>query len=332
MGQSDFIFENGKSITVGSHGEHSYTFADGKAVADNGVSDFVFESGTGLGGWVEMSPMSTARYAFGCAHYDGVIYVTGGVNKKSCEQYDVSTDTWSSYTTLPQTVDSHGCFYFGTVYTAVGAFDDDADPYTYEETGGSWTRRTDAPTPRDEVRAGVANDIAYIPSGEDQNSDADNLYVNEGYDIAADTWSSYAQIPTSVRSYCLGVLNSNIYVIGGDTVPASETQDLTSAVQVYDTDTDSWSTAASYPFPVFSAAAASDRSYIYVAGGGKDTQDNIVGDTYKYDPSTDSWSKLASLQTPRRAFRLQYSNGYIYAIGGYDNNGNALASVERLAV
>jgi hypothetical protein len=49
MPESDFIFEEGEAITVGSHGETSYVFAAGTPVPNGGVSTFVFESGTGLG-------------------------------------------------------------------------------------------------------------------------------------------------------------------------------------------------------------------------------------------------------------------------------------------
>lgn len=50
MAKSDFIFEKGKAIDVGSHGGHSYVYASGNEVPDRGVSDLVFESGSALGG------------------------------------------------------------------------------------------------------------------------------------------------------------------------------------------------------------------------------------------------------------------------------------------
>lgn len=47
-----FIYESGKEISLGAHGEHSYVFASDSPVTDAGLSEYVFESGTGLGGGV----------------------------------------------------------------------------------------------------------------------------------------------------------------------------------------------------------------------------------------------------------------------------------------
>jgi len=47
---TDYIFEQGEAIALGSHGEHDYVFASGEKVPDTGTSTLVFESGTGLGG------------------------------------------------------------------------------------------------------------------------------------------------------------------------------------------------------------------------------------------------------------------------------------------
>lgn len=49
MSDSDFIFEDGQPITVGSHGEHDFVYAAGDRVTDSGRSTLVFERGTGLG-------------------------------------------------------------------------------------------------------------------------------------------------------------------------------------------------------------------------------------------------------------------------------------------
>lgn len=50
MADSDFVFEEGKAIRVGSHGEHDFVFAGLEKVTDSGKSTVVFESGTGIGG------------------------------------------------------------------------------------------------------------------------------------------------------------------------------------------------------------------------------------------------------------------------------------------
>lgn len=51
-----YIFEQGESIDIGSHGEHDYVYASGDPVNDGGDSGVVFESGTGLGSGFPSNP------------------------------------------------------------------------------------------------------------------------------------------------------------------------------------------------------------------------------------------------------------------------------------
>lgn len=47
---ADYIFEEGEEVTTGTHGETNYLFSEGDPVPNTGLSEFVFEDGTGLGG------------------------------------------------------------------------------------------------------------------------------------------------------------------------------------------------------------------------------------------------------------------------------------------
>lgn len=50
MAKSDYVFISGEAIDVGEEGEHSYFYASGQHIEDRGASNYVFESGTGVGG------------------------------------------------------------------------------------------------------------------------------------------------------------------------------------------------------------------------------------------------------------------------------------------
>lgn len=50
MVESEFVFESGEAVQVGSAGEHGYEFVSGEPLVDSGKSDLVFVSGTGIGG------------------------------------------------------------------------------------------------------------------------------------------------------------------------------------------------------------------------------------------------------------------------------------------
>lgn len=55
MTKSNYFFLSGEAATVGSHGNHSYVFHSGEPVLDRGESDYVFETGTGLGGGIQVT-------------------------------------------------------------------------------------------------------------------------------------------------------------------------------------------------------------------------------------------------------------------------------------
>jgi len=46
-----YIFESGEGVILGKHGDTNYVYASGEPVPNSGLSEFVFESGTGLGGF-----------------------------------------------------------------------------------------------------------------------------------------------------------------------------------------------------------------------------------------------------------------------------------------
>lgn len=45
-----FVYEEGEEIVTGAHGQHDFTYAEDTPVTDQGVSELVFEEGTGIGG------------------------------------------------------------------------------------------------------------------------------------------------------------------------------------------------------------------------------------------------------------------------------------------
>ena len=49
MEESDFVYEKGDPVSTGRHGEHDFLYIKGEPVPDEGVSDLVFEGGTGIG-------------------------------------------------------------------------------------------------------------------------------------------------------------------------------------------------------------------------------------------------------------------------------------------
>lgn len=103
-----------------------------------------------------------------------------------------------------------------------------------------------------------------------------------------------ANIPTGRGDSVFGVVDSKIYVISGWTSSST----LTSANEMYDPATNTWTTKAPIPIAVKGAAATVIGGKIYVAGG-QSAANQFEGALQIYDPVADTWSSGAAMTTPR---------------------------------
>lgn len=92
MADSTYVFESGEAIEIGGHGQTDFLYHSGDAVLNQGLSTYVFESGTGLGadllyevnnnGLNDLEAISTAE-----THKDFYGYDDNG-NKGATHGYD----------------------------------------------------------------------------------------------------------------------------------------------------------------------------------------------------------------------------------------------------
>jgi hypothetical protein len=139
--------------------------------------------------------------------------------------------------------------------------------------------------------------------------------VNE-YDPVTDNLEYKAYMPVA-RGYgpCLA-FDGKIYVFGGYVY---NTHAL-SRIDVYDPDTDTWTTIGDMTSPRAGMGASIVNGKIYVVGGFDNSQN--LSTMEEYDPVTGIWNKKTDMPTKRQ---LNYNNapvvnGKIYIIGGAYNN------------
>jgi len=104
-------------------------------------------------------------------------------------------------------------------------------------------------------------------------------------------------MPTNRSALCANVVNGKIYLTGGivDGPPPSFSS-KSELTEVYDPETDSWTTKASIPTPVCSYNSAVVNNKIYIIGG------SALYTTYTsfnqiYDPETDTWAEAEPIPT-----------------------------------
>jgi N-acetylneuraminic acid mutarotase len=136
-------------------------------------------------------------------------------------------------------------------------------------------------------------------------------------------WYYRSDMPTLLRARAAVALNGEIYVIGG--IDAQENR--VGAVDVYEPNTDSWSSAAPLNTPRGWLVAAAVGGRIYAIGGNNGS--TKLGTVEAYNPATNTWVELAPMPTPRDDAAVGVWDGKIYVIGGWDNgNVGALDIVE----
>ena len=269
--------------------------------------------------WASKAPMHVARRSLSVAVVNGKIYAIGGNAENGYvstnEEYNPATDTW--------------------------------------------TYKKPMPTPRYRFATAVYQNKIYCIGGVTSDGYYSNesiAGVNEVYDPATDTWETKEPIPTPRRGLGAKVVNGKIYLIGGY-VPDSSIStgfSILSLNEVYDPETDSWTTKAEVPTAVSSVVSAVVDSKIYIimsdlnqiydadtdtwslgtslphssvmsaraeAATGVNAPKRIYvfggGETQVYDPDSDSWTFGADMPADRDNFGVAVVNDILYTIGGY---------------
>ena len=149
------------------------------------------------------------------------------------------------------------------------------------------------------------------------------------------TWAELAPMNIA-RSYFGAVaLNGKIYAIGGcdqvatggnEIMPASTyTGGVTGTNEVYDPNTNNWTSEALMPTPREGFAIAVYQGKIYCIGGSTQSPPygwgGAIAVNEMYDPSTNTWQTKAPMPYPVTNFQANVIGGKVYCVGGIDVNG-----------
>jgi N-acetylneuraminic acid mutarotase len=127
-------------------------------------------------------------------------------------------------------------------------------------------------------------------------------------------WKTLKPIGGGTRQeHSTAAAGDKIYVIGG-----LKDGNVTGNVEVYDTQKDSWSSAAPLPLPMHHPNAASVDGKIYVLGGITGYANWITtGRTFRYDPPANKWEELAEMKdAPSGSSVIGVQGKTVYVAGG----------------
>ena len=229
------------------------------------------------------------------------------------ETVEATEDSWTTMEPMPT-----------PFYSTIGAAAVDGKIYflgshingQYDLETNTWTAIAPLPTYNDWSTVVACQNKIYVIGGSAETP-------TQVYDPATDTWENKTPIPTTRSALQANVVDGKIYVIGGQIPSPLGVVNPSSANDVYDPATDTWSKMASIPTPVMGYASAVLDNKIYIIGGGK-----IGGPDYSpinqvqiFDPKTNQWTNGIPIPTGVISARACATTGLfapkrIYVIGG----------------
>jgi N-acetylneuraminic acid mutarotase len=285
------------------------------------------------GNWSSMTPMPTARMAFGVAVVNGKIYAIGGTEYGTNEMYDPATNTWTTMVPMPTprsyfaAATYNGKIYcIGGVTSSIHVFGTTSGANeVYDPQTNSWETKAPLPGPRERMATNTVDGKIYLIGGGTVQGpfEVTGPSTTDIYDPATDTWSTGATSPYSVFNLATASVDSKIFIIDQQ------------ANRVYDTKNNTWSSAKPVPlklWDIYPVGAATSGTYapklVYVLGG-----EIIKGVTLPtgansnqiYNPYEDTWINGTSMPTGRWGFGIAVVNDLLYVIGGtkgYQDNPN----------
>jgi len=148
--------------------------------------------------------------------------------------------------------------------------------------------------------------------------------MHEVYDLASNTWTKAADMPTPRNHAAGGAVQNRIYIIGGRAgsvfIPNAFNVDL---VEEYDSATDQWLLRMPMPTPRSAGAWGMHGGRIYVAGGEIRHRDYWGAYTAveSFDPESNRWTRHAPMPMPRHGLAGDFLGNGFHLVSGSVQSG-----------
>lgn len=283
---------------------------------------FLLAPGTDGGTWTQEADMPTARFGLATSAVNGKVYAIGGNQGAwALEEYDPVKGKWTRKAEMPSQRSGFATSVVdGKIYAIGGSIRQIGQVPTrtveeYDPKTDEWMSKADMPTARDILSASVVNGKIYVIGGSTAFLQIAAMSTVEEYDPATDTWTKKSDMPTARQSMSTCTIDSKIYVIGG--IPKGNVNGTpTSMVEIYDPETDTWTTGADMPTARWGMATGVINGKIYTIGGSISGNIRQVPNVEEYDPVTDTWTRKNDMPTARYMFSASVVGDSIYAVGG----------------
>ncbi len=286
------------------------------------------------GEWGFRTPLIEPNSELALAELNGRLYLFGGypasrVTARTVQVYDIASDSWSLGPELPQP-NNHGmaASVNGKVYLIGGQTSDMSDQgyvntvYELDPAVGNWVTKAPMPTARGAGVAVVLDGKIYVAGGRPPRG-----HDFAVYDPATDSWEALPNLPIQRNHLTGAAIDGRIHIVGGR-LGHGLSPEMTTAHEVFDPETQTWTTAA----PML--RARSGMNGVMAAGcfhvwGGEGPAGMFADHDY-YDPRTDRWIRLLGMPVPvHGVYGSAFVGGLIWVPGGGTGIGGIHGSTQH---
>jgi hypothetical protein len=290
------------------------------------------------------APVPEALSELAVAEANGKLYLMGGypqnrLTVRTVQIYDIATDSWTYGPLLPQR-NNHGmaAAVNGKIYLIGGQLNADDPPntnsyvntvYELDPAVGVWVTKAPMPTARSSGVAVVHDSKIYVAGGRlPRGSDF------AVYDPATNTWEVLPNLPTQRNHFTGAAIHGRIHYVGGRQGNGLSPL-MTTAHEVFDPRTRTWSTAAPMLRPRSGMNGVMARGLFHVWGG--EGPEGMFHDHDYYNPNTNTWTELPDMPMAVHGIGgSAFVDGLIWVTGGGTgiggSSGSTLNQVYRPAV
>lgn len=283
--------------------------------------------------------------SFGAAEAGGALYVLGGYFGRphayseagqvgDLMRLDPKTGAWTKLGT-GEKAQSVALVAHGDALVRVGgmqARNTDGEPTDlhsldlverFDIATSTWTELASLPEPRSSHDAIVVGDTLWVVGGwrlEGESKTWAKTILSLDLADPTATWIE-VDAPMKRRALAAATVDGKIAVLGG----IDEHRGISSAMNLYDPQSKTWSEGPSLPSPGFGVAAASVDGAVFASG-----MDGIV---YRWAPGQDQWAKISTLAYPRFFHRIvPAGDDSLLVLGGIRamESGTRVRPIERV--
>ncbi len=234
--------------------------------------------------------------------------------------YDISSNTWSLGSDAPGASSEGAGIVKGGLFYALGGRSVGTtrnDLWSYDPASDVWTVLAPMTVARTGLAVAEVGGFIYAIGGRQQTRgpcSGSPLAAVEKYNIATDSWTAVAPLPSARSDLAAMAVGGKIYVFGGCSGSPGQ---LLEDVDVYDPRTDRWSQAPEdLPAPRASFYSVGKKGdTIFVIGGiGLFFTETDVNEAYKV--ASDSWHTGTVMPNSRAEASAVSHGGRIYVLGG----------------